>query len=306
MKPVSERVRETVDAQLGEIERQHKVSIVFAVARGSRAWGGASPDSDYDVGFVYAPRELRRYAHLGGLDNVILADQGTFEYQGWDVRKFARLLADSNDGAIDLLRSPIRYRASYDPAPLVAYVETAYNPIDLYHAWRGIATNNYRKYLSAHLVRSDDETFPVLESREDEYVVEDDEGTMIVQRADKRFTETKTRPTVKRNLTVIRAAMAARYLKATGERDGHDLPAIEFEAFLTEQAPTVFDSDRINRARTLLERKRTGDGHVRIGDTVGRAFATPPKRIDPETHARDGPDRERLNEFVDDLLAAVR
>ncbi|WP_293033547.1 DNA polymerase beta superfamily protein [Natronococcus sp.] len=306
MASVPAHVRETIDRHLDKIQRAREVSIVLAVARGSRAWGAAGPDSDYDVGFVYAPTDLRRYAHLGGVDDVLLEERDDFEYQGWDVRKFAELLADSNDGAIDLLRSPIRYRTRYDPAKLAAYVERTYNPIDLYHAWRGIATNNYRKYLSAHLVRSDDEIFPILETRDEEYLVETDDDTTVVAADDERFSETGTRPTVKRNLTVTRAAMAARYLKATGERDDHELPALEFETFLDEQAPAVFDDNRIARARNLLERKRAGEGHVRIGDAVGREFAHPPKRIDPAVHARDGPDRERLNGFVDEMLAAGR
>lgn len=306
MASIPAHVRETIDSQLDEIERAREVEIVLAVARGSHAWDAAGPDSDYDVGFVYAPTDLRRYAHLGGVDEVLLEEREEFEYQGWDVRKLAALLADSNDGAIDLLRSSIRYRTGYDPDPLADYVERTYNPIDLYHAWRGIATNNYRKYLSTHLVRSDDEIFPILETRDEEYLVETDDGATIVGADDERFAETGTKPTVKRNLTVVRAAMAARYLKETGERDDHELPAIEFEAFLDEQAPAVFDDERIGRARELLERKRAGEGHVRIGDAVGREFAHPPKYIDPAVHARDGPDRERLNGFVDEMLAAGR
>jgi len=223
------------------------------------------------------------------------------------VRTFARLLADSNEGAIDLLRSPIRYRLAYDPADLTAYIERTYNPIDLYHTWRGIATSNYRKYVSHHLVRNDDETFPIIDTAGGEYTVETDDGTMTVSADDERFTETQTKPTVKRNLTICRAAMSAYYLEETGERGEHDLPALKFETFLREQAPAVFDADRIDRARELLERKRAGEGDdVIIGDAVGREFAHPPKAIDPAVHARDGPDTERLNGFIDEIIAAVR
>ncbi|WP_254762831.1 nucleotidyltransferase domain-containing protein [Natrinema marinum] len=306
MTAVSNSVRETVDDHLTDLEREHDVAVALAVARGSRAWGAASPDSDYDVGFVFVPTDLRRYAHLEEPPETIVADRGEFEYQGWDVRTFAGLLADSNDGAIDLLRSPIRYRAAYDPADLATYVERTYNPIDLYHAWRGIATSNYRKYISHHLVRNDDETFPILETDDDSYVVETDDGTTTVAADDERFAETQTKPTVKRNLTIYRAAMSARYLKATGDRGDHDLPALAFDRFLREQAPAVFDAERIDAARALLERKRAGDGAVEIGDAVGREFAQPPRAIDPSVHARAGPDTARLDAFVDDLIAAVR
>ena len=306
MTSVPDRVYGTVDDHLVAIERERDVAIPLAAARGSHAWGAASSDSDYDVGFVYAPTNLRRYAHLGGVETGIVEDRGEFEYQGWDVRTFARLLADSNEGAIDLLRSPIRYRVAFDPTDLRAYIERTYNPIDLYHTWRGIATSNYRKYISRHLVRTDDETFPIVDAGDGKYTVETDDGTMTVRADDERFTETQTKPTVKRNVTIYRAAMAAYYLKATGERGTHELPALEFETFLTEQAPTVFDSDRIERARTLLDRKRAGDGDAVVGDLVGRGFANPPEEIDPDSHARPGPDTDRLNEFIDELIGAVR
>jgi predicted nucleotidyltransferase len=306
MTTVPTHVHETVDDHLTAIEREHDVTVALAVARGSHAWGAASPDSDYDVGFVFVPTDLRRYAHLEGAPETVIADRGEFEYQGWDVRTFARLLADSNEGAIDLLRSPIRYRLAYDPADLTAYIERTYNPIDLYHTWRGIATSNYRKYVSHHLVRNDDETFPIIDTAGGEYTVETDDGTMTVSADDERFTETQTKPTVKRNLTICRAAMSAYYLEETGERGEHDLPALKFETFLREQAPAVFDADRIDRARELLERKRAGEGDAVIGDAVGREFAHPPKAIDPAVHARDGPDTERLNGFIDEIIAAVR
>ena len=46
------RMKETVLEALARIEREHDVSVLLAVESGSRAWGFASPDSDYDVRFV--------------------------------------------------------------------------------------------------------------------------------------------------------------------------------------------------------------------------------------------------------------
>nr|WP_049890164.1 nucleotidyltransferase domain-containing protein [Natronorubrum sulfidifaciens] len=306
MASVPTHVFDAVDDTLVTLESEYDVTVALAVARGSHAWGAASPDSDYDVGIVFVPTELCQYAHLRGPTETINREYDEIDVQGWDVRTFAGLLADSNEGAIDVLRSPIRYRTVYDPADLATYLERTYNPMELYHTWRGIATSNYRKYISHHLVRSDDDLFPIVEVLEDAYVVDTDDGPMTIAADDERFTETQTKPTVKRNLTITRAAMSARYLQATGERDGHELPALEFERFLTEQAPAVFDADRIERARDLLERKRAGEGGATVGDAVGREFAHPPREIDPAIHARDGPEIERLDEFIDGLIAAVQ
>ena len=43
--------------KLAEIEVKEKVQILYAVESGSRAWGVASPDSDYDVRFIYVRKK---------------------------------------------------------------------------------------------------------------------------------------------------------------------------------------------------------------------------------------------------------
>ena len=47
-------VRDRVLAELERIESENGVRVLLAVESGSRAWGFASPDSDYDVRFIYA------------------------------------------------------------------------------------------------------------------------------------------------------------------------------------------------------------------------------------------------------------
>ena len=42
-----------VPEKLREIENEHNVKVLLAVESGSRAWGFASPDSDFDVRFIY-------------------------------------------------------------------------------------------------------------------------------------------------------------------------------------------------------------------------------------------------------------
>ena len=42
-------IEQEINAKLNEIEEKEDVRILHAVESGSRAWGFASPDSDYDV-----------------------------------------------------------------------------------------------------------------------------------------------------------------------------------------------------------------------------------------------------------------
>ena len=50
---IAPAIRRNIEARLTAIEEEHDVRLLVAVESGSRAWGFPSPDSDYDVRFVY-------------------------------------------------------------------------------------------------------------------------------------------------------------------------------------------------------------------------------------------------------------
>jgi predicted nucleotidyltransferase len=95
---------------LAGIERDHGVRLLYAAESGSRAWGFASPDSDYDVRFVYVhPRE--HYLGIGEHRDVIeLPVHALLDVNGWDLRKALALFRKSNAPLYEWLQSPIVYR----------------------------------------------------------------------------------------------------------------------------------------------------------------------------------------------------
>ena len=62
--------RDIIIEELKKIEEQENVKIIMAIESGSRAWGFESPDSDYDVRFIYA-RKPEDYLKLEGIRDVI-------------------------------------------------------------------------------------------------------------------------------------------------------------------------------------------------------------------------------------------
>ncbi|MDO6386698.1 nucleotidyltransferase domain-containing protein [Uliginosibacterium sp. 31-12] len=54
--PIDDSIRARVMQALDQSEAEHEVKVLFACESGSRGWGFASPDSDYDVRFVYVHR----------------------------------------------------------------------------------------------------------------------------------------------------------------------------------------------------------------------------------------------------------
>lgn len=98
-----------IDARLRAIVADHAVRIPWAIESGSRAWGFASPDSDYDCRFFYV-RSGRAYADLWPSRDVIETPlEGLLDVNGWDLRKAVRLAVAGNATVGEWLRSPWVY-----------------------------------------------------------------------------------------------------------------------------------------------------------------------------------------------------
>ena len=79
--------------RLQEIELKYDVKILIAVESGSRAWGFASKDSDYDVRFVYVHRKEWYLTLIEGRDVIEELDsEGVMDFAGWDLKKALLLM----------------------------------------------------------------------------------------------------------------------------------------------------------------------------------------------------------------------
>jgi predicted nucleotidyltransferase len=100
-----------IQAALDAVEREERVGIIFAMESGSRAWGFPSPDSDWDLRFVYA-RPTRWHLRLDpGRDVIERSLPDDIDLAGWDARKALNLLLGGNTALREWLASPIVYRA---------------------------------------------------------------------------------------------------------------------------------------------------------------------------------------------------
>ena len=93
---ISDEMRGTIMKALKNIEYKGDLRILFAIESGSRAWGFPSPDSDYDVRFVYA-RPVDWYLTLApGRDVYELPIDEVLDINGWDIKKALGLLLKPN------------------------------------------------------------------------------------------------------------------------------------------------------------------------------------------------------------------
>ncbi len=152
-------VRRVTEIQqlLCRVEKDHDVRILHACESGSRAWGFASPDSDYDIRFIFLRPETSYLSVQDGTESIDLPLEGDLDAGGWDVRKAARLLGKSNGALIEWLHSPIVYRS--EPGFLERWRSTAqavFAPRASTGHYRGLARQMVLGKLAGPEVRAKD------------------------------------------------------------------------------------------------------------------------------------------------------
>ena len=154
MHPVSDAIRSDILDRLSAIEVEHSVRVLYACESGSRGWGFASPDSDYDVRFIYV-HQLPWYLLVSAQRDVIevpISDE--LDINGWELRKALGLLKRGNATLIEWLDSPVVYLAD---AEFLQEIRGAARQIHQaersFHHYVHMARKNYREYLRGDIVR---------------------------------------------------------------------------------------------------------------------------------------------------------
>lgn len=142
-----------IKEELKKLEDSENVKVIIAVESGSRAWGFPSPDSDYDVRFIYA-RNQADYLRLDEVGDVIewKLDE-VLDISGWDIRKALQLLYKSNPTLFEWCSSPIIYKETEEAQWLKELLPHYFSvKKSLNHYWN-MAHTTYQKYIKGDEVR---------------------------------------------------------------------------------------------------------------------------------------------------------
>ncbi len=146
-------IQEEIGEKLKEIEEKENVKILYCVESGSRAWGFASPDSDYDVRFIYV-HQADWYLKLEKTRDVIewqLDD--VLDINGWDFKKTLTLLHSSNPTIFEWNQSPIVYKTTSEWKVVSDIINNYFVQKSGLHHYLSTAKSNYREYLKGDIVR---------------------------------------------------------------------------------------------------------------------------------------------------------
>ena len=142
-----------INEKLDEIEKKENVRILHAIESGSRAWGFASPDSDYDVRFIYV-RRREDYLRLDEPRDVIewqLDD--VLDINGWDLKKALKQFARGNATLFEWSGSPIVYRTTDEWSRIREVSKQYFSEKSAVYHYYGTANSTYQEYLKGDTVR---------------------------------------------------------------------------------------------------------------------------------------------------------
>lgn len=103
-------MKQIILQKLSKLEQSENIKILYACESGSRAWGFASTDSDFDVRFIYT-RNVKHYLSIEEMPDVVgLPVNEVLDIGGWDLKKALKLFLKSNGPLYEWLQSPVIYR----------------------------------------------------------------------------------------------------------------------------------------------------------------------------------------------------
>ncbi len=147
------QIKETIQLKLDEIQQKEHIRILHCVESGSRSWGFASPDSDFDVRFVYIRRK-NDYLQLQEIRDVIEWEvNDVYDICGWDLQKYLRLLHKSNPTCFEWANSKEIYRTSPEWEQISAVLPDYFQKRPMMHHYLNMAKANYRKFFTNDIVK---------------------------------------------------------------------------------------------------------------------------------------------------------
>lgn len=250
---------------MADFEDAHDIHIYACRDFGSRAKNMDGENSDRDALFLFdqSPRSYKRLD--SEVDNIVTEKRG-IDFQGWNTRKFAELVADSNPTAIEWLNSPERYYEWHQITPelreLQHYATENFRPIALYYHYRSLAERQYRKH-----IKSDGDT--------------------------------TSDPTAKRNLIALRSIACAEYIN-----ENLEFPPLNIDTLVDDETLDSEVTDYIQALQMLIAGGQKGKEET-IGNQYGEFIEEwLESHPDHDRLEINGIERARCNQFIDRITDA--
>jgi predicted nucleotidyltransferase len=201
-----------IQLKLKEIEKLKDIKILYACETGSRAWGFPSPDSDYDVRFIYMHNKDWYLSLAEKKDTIEVALKDDLDITGWDFKKCLLLLKKSNAPLIERFQSPIEYYADESfKTDFKKLIEAYYSPTAVFFHHYSLAKKFWEDIKDSETIKLKSYFYLVRSLLSCNWIVKnkavlpmDIEGLMQLT--------TEANRTTLRNLIALKATVGEKYL----------------------------------------------------------------------------------------------
>jgi predicted nucleotidyltransferase len=147
-------MRDIILSKLNQMEKENSIKILYAVEPGSRGWGFASKDSDYDARFIYI-RPVEWYLSIEDKkDYIEYPIDDLLDINGWDLKKALQLYKKANPPLMEWLSSPIIYMENYSLAQKMReLLEGFFSPVPAIYHYLHIARKKYEEVINTDQVK---------------------------------------------------------------------------------------------------------------------------------------------------------
>lgn len=279
------------------------VEPVSARAFGSRMMNLDGPGSDRDILVVFK-RPAWQHVSPRGRSETYERSSGERDYQFWDVSKLLSLASESNPTAVEFLNSRVVYLEPIEYSAVMQnmreHCNQTFTPMSLYYHYVNMAIDNYEKYIEKS-IHYDGDRYAVLADVGGSWIVDSESGEMEIDK-DTPYEASTLDRTVKRNLYIARGVLYARHVLET-----HAVPSMNFPQFVNSMidGDLGVDIETIREIRSLVTKKRCGQGYDECGNVVGGLVETEKScEPDPEEHASRSPDDRVVDSITEELYDA--
>ncbi|MBQ7689720.1 MAG: nucleotidyltransferase domain-containing protein [Muribaculaceae bacterium] len=146
-------MRNKIITLLHDLEQKHDIIILLAVNYGSRCFGYASAESDWDVRFIYVHRP-QWYFSIGKTDDTIelMLEGEHLDIEGYDLKKALQLIVKTNPVESDWLHADDYYILDRDFLRAMQDFEAqCYNSHHAMYHFYSISVKHNQRYLDKEL-----------------------------------------------------------------------------------------------------------------------------------------------------------
>ena len=143
-------IKQSILDKLHDIEATHHVRIPLAIESGSRGWGFAATNADYDCRFIYVHR-VERYLSVLEMDGFIEYEvDETYDIKGYDLKRAMKYIMKSQATINEWLVSNVVYlRNEPITQKLKILAAEFFNPISVSHHYLSLARKMLNEVLNS-------------------------------------------------------------------------------------------------------------------------------------------------------------